>query len=64
MSTQRPADVGDSAEPTLCACPPGPCLGWAFDAAACRVVESHANLDRERDEADQNGSMDRGEGMP
>lgn len=25
---------------------------------------AHANLDRERDEAELNGSMDRGEGMP
>lgn len=28
-------------EEALCSCPPGPCLGWAFDAAKCRAVEAH-----------------------
>lgn len=39
-------------------------LGRRVEASAARFFAERADLDRERDEGDLNGSMDRGEGMP
>ncbi len=38
MSISGESAAAAKREPVLCACPAGPCLGWALDTALCRVV--------------------------